>query len=78
MRALRWDDILAQDLLHTINAAQLTSGFVNQIFEYTILRLDFIGIGWIPRLYEQLKALVGPRWKDMDGKGMATHIAKRI
>ena len=64
VRTLRWDGILAQDLLQTINAAQLTSGFVHQIFDYTNLRLDFIGIGWIPHLYARLKALEGKIWME--------------
>ena len=54
VRTLRWDKIVAQDILATLNAAQLASGFGTPILETTSPKIKYLGKGWILNLREML------------------------
>ena len=62
IRTIRWDGILAKDLLQTLNASQLVAGFTTPTLEQTGLRIDYIGKGWIPHIYDRLTKLKGKMW----------------
>ena len=54
VRTMRWDKIVAKDILATLNAAQLASGFGTPILETTFPKIKYIGKGWILNLREML------------------------
>jgi hypothetical protein len=47
-------DSVVQDILATLNAAQLASGFGSSILETTSPKIKYLGKGWILNLREML------------------------
>lgn len=59
MQTLRWDDITANDVITTIDAFQLFSGFVAPVLEQPDIEIDYVPCGWIPHIRDHLRAIGG-------------------
>jgi hypothetical protein len=62
MRTMRWDDIVANDILVTLNAFQMASGFLTPVLEDTTTPIDYVDKGWIPHLRNMLRMIDGGVW----------------
>jgi hypothetical protein len=54
VRTLRWSKTVSKDILATLNALQLASGFGSTILEKTSPPIKYVGTGWILNLREML------------------------
>ncbi|KAL7502638.1 hypothetical protein ACHAXN_000569 [Cyclotella atomus] len=54
VRTLRWNKTVAKDIIATLNAAQLASGFGQPILEVTSPKIRYLGKGWILNLRDML------------------------
>ena len=54
VRTLRWDKTVAKDIIATLNACQLASGFETPLLEGTNIPITFLGKGWILNLRHML------------------------
>ena len=54
IKALRWDETVANDLLTTLDCIQLTSGFVTPIMEDTTILIEYVDQGLLISLRERL------------------------
>ena len=55
VRTLRWDHIVAKDIIATLNACQLASGFETPLLEGTHVPISYLGRGWILNLRSMLE-----------------------
>ena len=54
VRAIRWDSIVAKDIITTLNACQLASGLESPLLEFPDIPIKFLPPGWIPHLRDML------------------------
>jgi hypothetical protein len=54
VRAIRWQGSVATDIICTLNALQLLSGFVSPLLEVTSPEIRYVGRGWLVNLREML------------------------
>ena len=59
VQSLRWDKIVANDILTVLDAYQQVSGFVSPVFEAVEQDIDYLANGWIPHLRTGLRRLKG-------------------
>ena len=50
VRTLHWDHTVAKDIIATLNACQLASGFETPLLEGTSIPITYLGTGWILNL----------------------------
>ena len=62
IRQLRWDRLVANDILVTLDALQLCTGFIYPIMEYTSTRADFIGNSLLLDIRRRLSEIEGSMW----------------
>jgi hypothetical protein len=62
VRAIRWQGSVASDIIATLNALQLLSGFVSPVLELTSLPLAYVGNGWLLNLREMLQCYQMTVW----------------
>jgi hypothetical protein len=62
IRTIRWDGIVAQDFITTLNAYQMVSGFVSPVLENCKIPIEYAGKGWIPNLREMFKDIDAGIW----------------
>jgi hypothetical protein len=62
LRSLRWNQTVANDILSTLNAAQLASGFGQNLLENPSPHINFLGKGWILNLREMLQLYQASVW----------------
>jgi hypothetical protein len=54
VRTLKWDKTVAKDIVATLNALQLASGFGSPILEKTSPPIKYVGTGWVLNLRKML------------------------
>ena len=59
MQTLRWDDIVSNDLITTLDAYQLASSFVTQVMMIPEIGIEYLSFGWVPHLRKCLSVLDG-------------------
>ena len=59
VQTLRWDSVTANDVLTTLDAFHLISGFVTPVLSSPAIKIDYVGIGWLPHVRNRLRALDG-------------------
>ena len=57
VQSLRWDDILVNDIITTLDAHQLASGFVANIMMIPQIQINYLNVGWLPHLRAILTVL---------------------
>ena len=62
VRTMRWNKVVASDILVVVNAFQLASGFESPVLENTELPIKYVGLGWIPHLRNMLRAINAGVW----------------
>jgi hypothetical protein len=62
IRSLRWGGIVANDIIATLNAAQLVSGWESPLLEATSPHLKYLPRGWILHLREMLQTYGAILW----------------
>jgi hypothetical protein len=62
VRALRWDKTVSEDVITTLNALQLASGFEHSLLEMTSPRIKYLGPGWLLNLREMLDLFQAGIW----------------
>jgi hypothetical protein len=62
IRTIRWDGIVAQDFITTLNAYQMVSGFVSPVLENCKITIEYAGKGWIPNLREMFRDIDAGIW----------------
>ena len=62
LKHLRVDEILANDILVTLDLVQLLSGYITQVMEDTVPRLDYIDQGLLTRLWKRLGEINTSIW----------------
>jgi hypothetical protein len=55
VRAIRWQGSVASDIIATLNALQLLSGFTTPVLELTSPEIKYVGCGWLLNLREMLR-----------------------
>jgi hypothetical protein len=64
VRTLRWDKTVAKDIIPTLNALPLASGFGSLILEKTSPPKKYLGQGWILNLQEMLDLYNASVWAE--------------
>ena len=59
---IRWDKTVANDIIATLNALQLASGFEHNILEVTSPKIKYHGPGWLLNLREMLDLYQASLW----------------
>jgi len=59
IQSLRWDKIIAQDIIIVLDAFQLVSGFVSPVLSCPGIDIDYLSHGLIPHIRQRLKMLEG-------------------
>jgi hypothetical protein len=59
---MRWNKTVANDILVTLDAFQIVSGFGTPALEDTTTPIDYAGQGWIPHLRTMLRKINGGVW----------------
>ncbi|KAL7504567.1 hypothetical protein ACHAXN_002528 [Cyclotella atomus] len=54
---MRWNKVVAMDILVVVNAFQLASGFESPVLEHTKTPIKYVGLGWIPHVRDMLRAI---------------------
>jgi hypothetical protein len=62
IRAIRWNGIVANDIIATLNAYQLVSGWESPLLEDTSVTLKYLPQGWLPHVREMLRAFGSLLW----------------
>ena len=62
LQTLRWNNETADDLLHTLDALQIASGFVSPILSNTTKVITYLGRGLLLHIRHRLGALDGSIW----------------
>jgi hypothetical protein len=59
---MRWDEIVANDILVVTDAFQIASGFESPVLENTMTPIEYVCNGWIPHLRKMLRKIEGSIW----------------
>jgi hypothetical protein len=62
IRALRWVGIISNDIIATLNAFQLVSGWESPLLEDMSVTLKYLPQGWLPHVREMLRAFGSLLW----------------
>jgi hypothetical protein len=62
IRTMRWDEIVANDILVVTDAFQIASGFESPVLENTMTPIEYVCNGWIPHLRKMLRKIEGSIW----------------
>jgi hypothetical protein len=62
VRTIRWDKTVANDIIATLNALQLASGFEHNLLEVTSPKIKYLCPGWLLNLREMLDLYQASLW----------------
>jgi len=62
VRTMRWNKIVATDILVVTNAFQLASGFESPVLENISIPIKYVGKGWIPHVRDMFRSIDAGVW----------------
>jgi hypothetical protein len=62
VRTMRWNKIVATDILVVTNAFQLATGFKSPVLENVSIPIKYVGKGWIPHVRDMFRSIDAGVW----------------